>query len=101
MISLGNFSNVHIEGNTFTRTPANQGKKLQDVFDWARKGSTLRPQNVPGVNDFDGAFSKTSNLPSHTLDLASIGTEMSGNNTSAIVHSGNTWVGSGWTNTIT
>ena len=100
------FVNVHIEGNAFVRTPTLQGQTLQSAasaafYPWGRLNDPTKPQNVPGAGAFQGFFNKTGFAPTAVFDLATVGVIIDGNNPAAVVHSGNTFTGSGWTNTIT
>ena len=90
-----------VQNNTFIRDPSVQGKTNQQVYPWAQVGGADKPQWVPGSADQGGGYwSQTGFVASWKIDLAVKGVILNGTNPGAVTHSGNSFVGAGWTNTL-
>lgn len=94
-------STTTVQNNTFIRDPSIQGLRNQDVYPWARVGTEDKPQWVPGAEAQGGGYwSQTGFVPGWTIDLGTKAVNLDGGNSGAVTHSGNVYIGSGWTNQI-
>lgn len=94
-------SSLIIRNNTCIRNPSFDGQPLQNCYSWAQLNSPDKPQNVPGAGAFQGFHAKTGFQPDETFYLTTVGYRNDGgSNPQDITHSGNVWIGSGWTNTL-
>jgi hypothetical protein len=94
-------STTTVKNNTFIREPSIQGMRNQDVYPWARINGADKPSWVPGAAEQGGGYwSQTGFVPSWTIDLAVKAVVLDGSNSGAVTHSGNDYVGNGWTNTL-
>lgn len=103
MLQSGNQfdSTTIIRNNTFSRDPSIQGKTNQQVYPWAQINGPDKPSWVPGSADQGGGYwSQNGFVSTWKIDQGTKGVILNGTNPGAVTHSGNTFIGSGWTNTL-
>lgn len=95
----GTYDNtLRFEANTYIRNAGNNGKRLQDCYEWGKKNGATKPTNVPGAAEFEGFFAKNGFKPDEKFELADRAYRNDGGqNPGAIAFVNNTWQG-GWNN---